>query len=205
MGNGTSEAPASVQSVDRALTILGSWPGSARPASPRSPASSGCTRARRSGWSRRSSPHGMVEQNEERGKYRLGVGRAAARRRDDRPPRRRAGGAADLPQARGRHRGRRSTSRCSRDRSALYLDQVAGQSALQSAQLGRPAHPAARHLQRQGAAVRPVRRRDRQPAAAGCPSYTARDGHHEGQAAPRARARCASRGTPSRSTSSRSG
>ena len=97
---------------------------------------------------------GLVEQDAERGKYRLGVGilrlaGATTARLDVVQETRPSGSGA----GRGAP-GRRSTSRCCSDGAALYLDQIAGSSALQSAQLGRPAHPAARDLQRQGPAVR---------------------------------------------------
>ena len=107
----------------------------------------------------------MVEQNEDRGKYRLGVGvlrlAGATTARLDvvqeaRPICRKL--AADSGET---------------VNIAVLSDRVRalprpGRRPVRAAvpQLGRPAHPAARHLQRQGAAERAVRRRDRQPAAA---------------------------------------
>ena len=72
------------------------------------------------------------------------------------------------------------------------------------AQLGRPAHPAARHLQRQGAAERAVVRRGRQPAAAAAVVHRGH-GDHSRPGCAASSPRSASRGTPSPSTSSRSG
>ena len=48
--------------------------------------------------------HGLVEQTEERGKYRLGVGLLRLAGATDRPARRRAGGPTGVPEAGCRHR-----------------------------------------------------------------------------------------------------
>ena len=119
-----------MQSVDRALTILEVLARSARPGSPRSPASWACTRARRSGWSATLEGHRLVEQAEDRGKYRLGVGvlrlaGATAARLDvvqeARPVCRQLAAAT----------GETVNITVLSESSALYLDQVAGSSALQ--------------------------------------------------------------------------
>ncbi len=128
---------------------------------------------------------------------------APAGRCDDRPPRRRAGGPADLPQARRGLGGDREHRGALGPVGALPRP---GRRPVRApvAQLGRPAHPAARHVQRQGAAV------------AGCPPTRSTTGCPGCRRTPRrpsprrpscaaSSSRCASRGTPSRSTSSRSG
>ena len=113
---------------------------------------SASTRARRSGWSPRSSSTGWSSRSSERGQVPPRRRAAPPGRRDHRPARRRAGGAAALPAARRRHR------RDGQHRRALERHQRAlprpGRRLLGAAvaQLGRPAHPAARHQQRQGAA-----------------------------------------------------
>ena len=64
-----------VRSVDRAaalLLALGRVAGRGR-ASPSSPVASGCTSRRRRGCSRRSRRRGLVEQDDDTGKYRLGL------------------------------------------------------------------------------------------------------------------------------------
>jgi DNA-binding IclR family transcriptional regulator len=130
MGNG-SEAPAGVQSVDRALTILAIL---ARLGEAGVTDIAGELRVHKSTAFRLVATleaHGMVEQNEDRGKYRLGVGvlrlAGATTARLDvvqeaRPICRKL--AADS--------GETVNIAVLSDRSALYLDQVAGQSALQS-------------------------------------------------------------------------
>ena len=94
----------SVQSVDRALTILEMLARSGE---------AGVTELARGLGVHKSTAfrlvatlenHGLVEQTEDRGKYRLGRRPAAAGRRHDRPARRRPGGPAGVPQAGRRHR-----------------------------------------------------------------------------------------------------
>ena len=122
MGNGTSEAPASVQSVDRALTILGILARLGE---------AGVTEIAGELGEHKSTAFRLVATHEERGKYRLGVGilrlAGATTARLDvvqeaRPICRKL--AADS--------GETVNIAVLSDRSALYLDQVAGQSALQS-------------------------------------------------------------------------
>ena len=131
MANGTSEAPASVQSVDRALTILGILARLGEAGVTEIAAELGVHKSTAFRLVATLESHGMVEQNEERGKYRLGVGvlrlAGATTARLDvvqeaRPICRKL--AADS--------GETVNIAVLSDRSALYLDQVAGQSALQS-------------------------------------------------------------------------
>jgi len=131
MVNGTSEAPASVQSVDRALTILGILARLGEAGVTEIAAELGVHKSTAFRLVATLESHGMVEQNEDRGKYRLGVGvlrlAGATTARLDvvqeaRPICRRL--AADS--------GETVNIAVLSDRSALYLDQVAGQSALQS-------------------------------------------------------------------------
>jgi len=131
MVNGTSEAPASVQSVDRALTILGILARLGEPGVTEIAAELGVHKSTAFRLVATLESHGMVEQNEDRGKYRLGVGvlrlAGATTARLDvvqeaRPICRKL--AADS--------GETVNIAVLSDRSALYLDQVAGQSALQS-------------------------------------------------------------------------
>ena len=131
MANGTSEAPASVQSVDRALTILGILARLGEAGVTEIAAELGVHKSTAFRLVATLESHGMVEQNEDRGKYRLGVGvlrlAGATTARLDvvqeaRPVCRKL--AADS--------GETVNIAVLSDRSALYLDQVAGQSALQS-------------------------------------------------------------------------
>jgi len=131
MVNGTSEAPASVQSVDRALTILCILSRLGEAGVTEIAAELGVHKSTAFRLVATLESHGMVEQNEERGKYRLGVGvlrlAGATTARLDvvqeaRPICRKL--AADS--------GETVNIAVLSDRSALYLDQVAGQSALQS-------------------------------------------------------------------------
>ena len=131
MGNGTSDAPASVQSVDRALTILGILARLGEAGVTEIAGELGVHKSTAFRLVATLESHGMVEQNEERGKYRLGVGvlrlAGATTARLDvvqeaRPICRKL--AADS--------GETVNIAVLSDRSALYLDQVAGQSALQS-------------------------------------------------------------------------
>ena len=118
MANGTSEAPASVQSVDRALTILGILARLGEAGVTEIAAELGVHKSTAFRLVATLESHGMVEQNEERGKYRLGLDVV----QEARPICRKL--AADS--------GETVNIAVLSDRSALYLDQVAGQSALQS-------------------------------------------------------------------------
>ena len=131
MVNGTSEAPASVQSVDRALTILGILARLGEAGVTEIAAELGVHKSTAFRLVATLESHGMVEQNEDRGKYRLGVGvlrlAGATTARLDvvqeaRPICRKLAGDS----------GETVNIAVLSDRSALYLDQVAGQSALQS-------------------------------------------------------------------------
>src|SRR3954452_25029373 len=127
----SGEALASVQSVDRALTILGILARLGEAGVTEIAVELGVHKSTAFRLVATLESHGMVEQNEERGKYRLGVGvlrlAGATTARLDvvqeaRPVCRKL--AADS--------GETVNIAVLSDRSALYLDQVAGQSALQS-------------------------------------------------------------------------
>src|SRR3954452_25388890 len=127
----SGEALASVQSVDRALTILGILARLGEAGVTEIAGELGVHKSTAFRLVATLESHGMVEQNEERGKYRLGVGvlrlAGATTPRLDvvqeaRPVCRKL--AADS--------GETVNIAVLSDRSALYLDQVAGQSALQS-------------------------------------------------------------------------
>ncbi len=130
LDNGT-ETQASVQSVDRALTILGILARLGEAGVTEIALELGVHKSTAFRLVATLEGHGMVEQNEDRGKYRLGVGvlrlAGATTARLDvvqeaRPICRKL--AADS--------GETVNIAVLSDRSALYLDQVAGQSALQS-------------------------------------------------------------------------
>jgi DNA-binding IclR family transcriptional regulator len=123
--------PAGVQSVDRALTILGILARVGEAGVTEIAAELQVHKSTAFRLVATLESHGMVEQNEDRGKYRLGVGvlrlAGATTARLDvvqeaRPICRKL--AADS--------GETVNIAVLSDRSALYLDQVAGQSALQS-------------------------------------------------------------------------
>ncbi len=125
------DTPASVQSVDRALTILGILARLGEAGVTEIAGELGVHKSTAFRLVATLESHGMVEQNDERGKYRLGVGvlrlAGATTARLDvvqeaRPICRKL--AADS--------GETVNIAVLSDRSALYLDQVAGQSALQS-------------------------------------------------------------------------
>ena len=166
MQNATEAAPG-VQSVDRALTILGILARLGEAGVTEIAGELGVHKSTAFRLVATLESHGMVEQNEDRGKYRLGVGllrlAGATTARLDvvqeaRPICRKL--AADT--------GETVNIAVLSDRSALYLDQVAGPVRAAVAQLGRPAHPAARHVQRQGAAGRSVLRRGSTTGLPGC-------------------------------------
>ena len=135
MGNGT-EPPAGspsagVQSVDRALTVLGILARHGEAGVTDIAAELGVHKSTAFRLVATLESHDMVEQNEDRGKYRLGVGilrlagATTARLdvvREARPVSRQL--AADT--------GETVNIAVLSERSALYVDQVAGQSALQS-------------------------------------------------------------------------
>ena len=130
MQNATEAGPG-VQSVDRALTILGILARLGEAGVTEIAAELGVHKSTAFRLVATLEQHGMVEQNEERGKYRLGFGvlrlAGATTARLDvvqeaRPICRKL--AADS--------GETVNIAVLSDRSALYLDQVAGQSALQS-------------------------------------------------------------------------
>ncbi len=130
MSNDTQGA-AGVQSVDRALTILGILARLGEAGVTEIAAELGVHKSTAFRLVATLESHDMVEQNEDRGKYRLGVGvlrlAGATTARLDvvqeaRPICRKL--AADS--------GETVNIAVLSDRSALYLDQVAGQSALQS-------------------------------------------------------------------------
>ncbi len=126
-----SHAPGGVQSVDRALTILAILARHGEAGVTDIAAELGVHKSTAFRLVATLESHGMVEQNEDRGKYRLGVGvlrlAGATTARLDvvqeaRPICRKL--AADS--------GETVNIAVLSDRSALYLDQVAGRSALQS-------------------------------------------------------------------------
>ena len=162
------------------------------------------TRARRSGWSPPSSSTGSSSRSRD------AASTASAS----------ACSASPAPPAHGSTSSRRR-ARCASSwppppaRRSTWPRSVGPQRALPrpgrrpvraaAAQLGRAAHPAARHQQRQGAdglAAAPPSSSD---LLGRLPAYTGLTITTQGQAAQAARGASASRGTPSRSTSSRSG
>jgi len=125
-----ADAPASVQSVDRALTILGILARLGEAGVTEIAAELGVHKSTAFRLVATLESHGMVEQNEDRGKYRLGVGvlrlaGATTARLDvvqeSRP----------LCRQLAASTGETVNIAVMSDRSALYLDQVAGPSALQ--------------------------------------------------------------------------
>ncbi len=129
--NNTLTAGGSVQSVDRALTVLGILARVGDAGVTEIAAELGVHKSTAFRIVATLESHGMVEQNEDRGKYRLGVGlirlAGATTARLDvvqeaRPVTRRL--AADT--------GETVNIAVLSDQSALYLDQIAGASALQS-------------------------------------------------------------------------
>jgi DNA-binding IclR family transcriptional regulator len=129
--NNTLTAGGSVQSVDRALTVLGILARVGDAGVTEIAAELGVHKSTAFRIVATLESHGMVEQNQDRGKYRLGVGlirlAGATTARLDvvqeaRPVTRRL--AADT--------GETVNIAVLSDQSALYLDQIAGASALQS-------------------------------------------------------------------------
>ena len=192
-----------VQSVDRALTILSILARLGEAGVTEIAGELGRAQEHRVPAGRDAGAHGMVEQNEDRGKYRLGVGvlrlAGATTARLDvvqeaRPVCRQL--AADS--------GETVNIAVLSDRSALYLDQVAGQSALQSHNwVGQhiPLHATSNgKVLLSGLVVDEVD--NRLPRL---PSYTDARRSPTGPGCAASSPRSASRGTPSPSTSSRSG
>ena len=97
--------------------------------------------------------HRLVEHDTERGRYRLGVGilrlAGATTARLDLVQE-----ARPVCRQLAAETGETVNIAVLSESSALYLDQIAGSLGAAVAQLGRPAHPAARDQQRQGAAQR---------------------------------------------------
>ena len=178
VGDTEPAAPASVQSVDRALTILEMLAREGEAGVTEIAAELGVHKSTAFRLLATLEAHRLVEQDGDRGRYRLGVGNlrlagATTARLDlvteARPVCRQL--AADT--------GETVNITVRSETSALYLDQVAGSSAVQSHNWVGPAHPAARDQQRQGAAERAratpsSRRRVRGPAAGHRPTVTSR-------------------------------
>ena len=148
---------ASVQSVDRALTILEMLAREGEAGVTEIAADLGVHKSTAFRLLATLEAHRLVEQDGDRGRYRLGVGNlrlagATTARLDlvteARPVCRQL--AADT--------GETVNITVRSETSALYLDQVAGSVGAAEPQLGRAAHPAARDQQRQGAAQRARRR-----------------------------------------------
>ena len=199
-----SEAPASVQSVDRALTILGILARLGEAGVTEIAAELGVHKstAFRLVATLESARHGRAERGARQVPPRRR--RAAAGRRDHRPPRRGAGGAADLPQAR-RRLGETVNI-------AVLSDRLARSTSTRS-----PASPRSSRTTGSASTSRCTPPPTARCCCAGCradevddrlprlPSYTAQTVTTQGPAARASSPRCASRGTPSPSTSSRSG
>ena len=147
-----------VQSVDRALTILEVLARRGEVGVTEVAAELGVHKSTAFRLVSTLESHGLVEQTADRGKYRLGIGLlrlagATTARLDvvqeSRP----------ICKALAADTGETVNIAVLSESSALYLDQVAGSSALQPHNWVGPAHPAARDQQRQGAALRTAGRR----------------------------------------------
>ena len=128
--DGDAGAATGVQSVDRALTILELLARGGEAGVTEVAAELGVHKSTAFRLVATLEAHRLVEQTEDRGKYRLGVGAAAARRRDQCPARRGAGGQVVCRQL-AADTGETVNIAVLSETSALYLDQVAGSSALQ--------------------------------------------------------------------------
>jgi DNA-binding IclR family transcriptional regulator len=131
MDNAPEAVPGSVQSVDRALTILGILARLGEAGVTEIAAELGVHKSTAFRLVATLESHGMVEQNEDRGKYRLGVGLlrlagATTARLDV------VQEARSITKKLAADTGETVNIAVLSDRSALYVDQVAGQSALQS-------------------------------------------------------------------------
>ena len=151
MSNATAvEASGGVQSVDRALSILEILARSGECGVTEIAAALAVHKSTAFRLVTTLEQHGLVEQVEGRGKYRLGVGLlrlagATSARLDV------VQEARPLCKQLAASTGETVNLATLSGNSALYLDQVAGLLGAAVAQLGRPAHPAARDQQRQGA------------------------------------------------------
>ena len=196
-------ASASVQSVDRALTILEMLAREGEAGVTEIAAELGVHKSTAFRLLATLESHRLVEQDGDRGRYRLGVGNlrlAGATTATARPGHR---GAAGLPAARGRHRRDRQHHGPQRDQRPLPRP-GRGQQRAAEPQLGRAAHPAARDQQRQGAAERAVRGRPARRRSGSCPRFTDKT-VTSGRSSRTSWSRSARPGTPWRWTSSRSG
>ena len=131
MSNDTVAASPGVQSVDRALTILGILARLGEAGVTEIAGELGVHKSTAFRLVATLESHGMVEQNEDRGKYRLGVGvlrlaGATTARLDV------VQEARPICRTLAAESGETVNIAVLSDTSALYLDQVAGQSALQS-------------------------------------------------------------------------
>ena len=131
MSNDTMAASPGVQSVDRALTILGILARLGEAGVTEIAGELGVHKSTAFRLVATLESHGMVEQNEDRGKYRLGVGvlrlaGATTARLDV------VQEARPICRTLAADSGETVNIAVLSDTSALYLDQVAGQSALQS-------------------------------------------------------------------------
>ena len=158
---------ASVQCVDRALTILEMLARAGEAGVTEIAAELGVHKTTAFRLVATLESHRLVEQDGDRGRYRLGVGIL------------RLAGATtarlDLVRRRGRSAGsspptpaRPSTSPSAARPARSTSTRSPARRALQTPQLGRPAHPAARDQQRQGAAQRAGRGRPQGRAPASC-------------------------------------
>ena len=202
MSNAATETAGGVQSVDRALRILEILARSGESGVTEIAAALEVHKSTAFRLVATLEQHGLVEQVEGRGKYRLGVGLlrlagATSARLDvvqeARPL------CKQLAAATGETVNLATLS----GNSALYLDQVAGPSALQ------PHNWVGQHIPLHATSNGKVlmawlsRCRSARPARPAAGVHRT-DDHHEGQAQRRSSRPCASAGTPSRWTSSRS-
>ena len=131
MENAGSEAPPGVQSVDRALTILAILARLGEAGVTEIAGELGVHKSTAFRLVATLESHGMVEQNEDRGKYRLGVGvlrlAGATTARLDVVQESRS-----IVRKLAADTGETVNIAVMSDRSVLYLDQVSGKSALQA-------------------------------------------------------------------------
>ena len=197
-------APAGVQSVDRALSILEVLARAGEAGVTEIAAELGVHKSTAFRLVATLEAHRLVEQTGDRGRYRLGVGIL------------RLAGATtarlDLVQEARPICRQLAADTGETVNVAVLVRQLGalprpGRRLLGPAapQLGRPAHPAARHQQRQGAAERARRRGARRRRSARCTTYTAQHDHRRARSCATSSTGSATRATPSRSTSSRSG
>ncbi len=170
-GNGNSVA-APVQSVDRALTILELLARDGEAGVTEIAAELGVHKSTAFRLLVTLEAHRLVEQVNDRGPLPARCRRPAPGRRHHRAPR---PGQEARPVCRqlAADTGETVNIAVLSETSALYLDQVAGLLGPAAAQLGRPAHPAARHQQRQGAAQRARPTAELKAAVRELPRFTA--------------------------------